>query len=98
MRVTKKDEEHIKSFGEKKFERAVALASFEIRQDSRLTGLDKIREVLAFEAAMQATGNGERPLIIPRGCGEGIQQTQDICEELLKRAVESVAAKLASAA
>lgn len=88
MRPLKADEKHhIEEVGESKFQAALAKATMVVRMDSRLTGLDKIREPLAFEAALVATG------FLPRGFSIGKKEIpadcMAVCEDLLAKATEA---------
>lgn len=83
---------HIQTVGQTTFDRAFNAAMFKIKQDARLTGLDKLRGAIAEEAALRATGYQKRPLILPRGCGKPDRDIQTICEQVLERAVEAAAA------
>src|SRR5215471_8833994 len=79
-------QQHITKVGPRKYAHALALARFSVRQDSRLTGLDKIRNAIAKEAALRATGYMRRPFIIPRNAGRADQDIQNIADELLEKA------------
>jgi len=86
---------HIAMVGEAKFKSAYGKAMLCIKQDARLTGLDKIRMAIAEEAAFRATGYEKRPLNLPRGCGKVVDdggnknEIQSICEQILERASEA---------
>ncbi len=89
--MRKPEKDHIAKVGEAKFERALGLAMVAIRQDSHLIGMDKIRGAIAEEAALVATGFPPRGLSIPKACGEPTQEVFDICERVLKQAIEAAA-------
>jgi len=76
-------QQHIMRVGTRTFNHAYALARFAVKQDRHFVGLDKIRTVIAREAALRATGYPPRPLILPRNAGRGDQQLQQIAEMLL---------------
>ncbi len=84
-----KEKAHVDAVGEEKFNAAVGRALFVIRQDSRLTGLDKLRNAIAEEAAMRATGYPKRPLILPKTAGEPHDDIQLICEQVLESAEQA---------
>jgi len=85
------EREHIKKFGQEKFQKRLVLANMCCRQDTRFTGMDKIRSQIAFQAALQATGYEQRTLKLI-GCGptEGIGQRA--ADELFARAIEAARA------
>ncbi len=85
MRGMKADEKaHVEKIGEKKFSDALAKASLCVRMDSRLTGIDKIREPLAYQAALEATGFERRRFTI--GKKEIPADAMAVCEDLLTKA------------
>lgn len=89
MRAMKAAERtHVEAIGESKFASALAKASMVIRMDSRLTGLDKIREPLALQAALEATGFEKKPFTL--GKTEIPADTYEICNELLNKAKAAV--------
>jgi hypothetical protein len=88
------EKEHVKKVGEEVFSRAEALAMFAIRQDGHLVGLDKIRNAMAEEAALRATGYQKRAFVPPKGCGEPTQDIMDLCEATIEVAAESARARL----
>jgi len=91
MRAMKADEKaHVAEIGEARFNAALAKAAMVIRMDSRLTGLDKLREPLAYQAAMEGTGFERRGFTI--GKKEIPPDCMAICEELLNKAREAVSA------
>lgn len=91
MRPMKANEkEHVAQIGEAKFQAALAKATMVVRTDSRLTGLDKIREPLAYQAALEATGFERRGFTL--GKKEIPTDCMAICEELLTKAREAAAA------
>jgi hypothetical protein len=88
MKANERD--HIKAIGQSKFDAALAKASFCVRSDARLTGLDKIREPLAFEAALRATGFEHRAFTL--GKKEIPGDLMQIIDELLPKAEAAAAA------
>jgi hypothetical protein len=85
----KKDEElHIETIGDEKFDAALAKATIEVRQDRRLVGLEKIRQPLAFEAALLATGFPRRGFSLGKGQTMTVE-IMEICEEVLKKATDA---------
>lgn len=90
MRPMKANEkEHVAQIGEAKFQTALAKATMVVRTDSRLTGLDKIREPLAYQAALEATGFERRGFSLGRK--EIPADCMAICEDLLEKAREAAA-------
>lgn len=88
MRAMRADEKaHVAAVGEPKFNSALAKATMVVRMDGRLTGLDKLREPLAYQAAMEATGFERRGFTI--GKKEIPPDCMAICEELLEKAREA---------
>lgn len=81
------EKEHVGLIGEGPVARAFGLAMLEIKQDRRFVGMDKIREHLAREAALAATGFPRRPLKLPKRCGSVSHDVQTACEEILERAI-----------
>lgn len=89
----KTEKEHIAEIGEDKFEHAVGRALFRLRQDGRLVGLDKIRNAVAREAALQATGFPKRPLNLPKACGEMTISMREIIDGLFPGVIEAAKEK-----
>ena len=85
--MKKIEKDHIAAFGEERFAKVLAKTSMVVRQDSRLTGLDKIRIPLAFEAALCASGFPPRGFSL--GKTEIPEATMRICEDLLAKAIEA---------
>jgi hypothetical protein len=82
------EKEHVKKVGEDRIRRAFDLAHYEIKQDSRLVGLLKIRAEMAHAAALEATGfQRERPWAPSDACGEPTQEMMDICTDVMPKAV-----------
>lgn len=79
---------HIKEVGEERYWRAYDRAMFVAKQVSKLTGLNKIREAIAHEAALQATGFEARPFsLAKKGCGEPTIEMQKICDGVFPEAL-----------
>jgi hypothetical protein len=95
MRLKPTEERHIKSLGDK-WSRALAAASMSIRTDSKLVGLDKIRQPLAIVAALKATGAADREgFVIPKSAGPphyGIQEVVDAAFHAAVAAAQKVLA------
>lgn len=70
------------------FAKALAAASFVIRCDSRLTGLDKIRTPLAYHAALAATNFRDKADVpitgfaVPADAGPSNTGVQQVVDEL----------------
>jgi hypothetical protein len=83
-----REKEHIQKVGAARVQRAFDLAHFEIKQDSRLVGLEKIRKEMAHAAALEATGfERKRPWAPSKDCGRPEQRMMDICAEVMPKAV-----------
>jgi hypothetical protein len=80
------EEKHIETVGLDKFNKAEAYAMAEIRKDGHFVGLNKIRDHIAFRAALHATGYDEEPLVFPRTAGKVTIQVQSLGETLLSLA------------
>lgn len=92
MRPLKADErDHVEAVGAKKFAEALAKTSMCVRMDSRLTGIDKIREPLAYEAALVATGFPPRGFSLGRK--EMPQDLMALCDDLLAKAIAAAQTK-----
>jgi hypothetical protein len=81
-----KEKRHIKDAGQR-FNRALALATLCVRQDRRLTGLDRIREPLAYKAALRATGYEDARFVVPTAAGRPHAGINAIVAEVFDRAV-----------
>lgn len=67
--MTKKaEEDHIKS-NQKAFDAALAKATMSVRSNAAFVGLNKIREPLAFQAALKATGYNVTNFNVPKTAG-----------------------------
>jgi hypothetical protein len=95
MRLKPTEEQHIKSLGDK-WSRALAAASMSVRTDSKLVGLDKIRQPLAIVATLKATGAADREcFVIPKNAGSfdyGIQEVVDAAFQAAVAAAQKVLA------
>jgi hypothetical protein len=83
MKLKKSEQDHIKALG-KRWHEALAAASLCVRSDPHLVGLDKIREPLAYQAALCGTRCPDHPggFVIPASAGpphQGIQEIVDHC-------------------
>lgn len=86
----KSESKHIEEVGEEKYWRAYDHAMLVARQASKLTGLQKIREAIAHEAALQATGFETRPFGLPtKGCGEPTVEMQEIVDGIFPQALDA---------
>lgn len=95
----KKSEANFIDANKERFAAALAKASMSVRSNSRLIGLDKIREPLAFQAALRALNfEGALPgFAIPKTAGKPTQAMQDIVDEAFKAAVEAATPQPAAA-
>jgi hypothetical protein len=93
MIIVNKDEltekAHIAKVGAGPYARAFAWALYTCKQDARLLGLGKIRNAIAKEAALQASGFPVRPFKLPKRAGKATEEMQRICEEILPKAIEA---------
>lgn len=93
MRIKKPEELHIKALGEN-WPRALAIASLSIRQNSKLVGLDKIRDPMAVCAALKATGCPDHEgFVIPKSAGDP-HIGQEIVDGAYADAVKAITDKL----
>lgn len=90
-------DDHIKAFGPEKFERLYALAMYQIRQDRHFVGMNRIREAMATEAALRASGFPPTPFVAGTKDKPASQEVQDICDGLLEVAVKSASESLVPA-
>lgn len=89
------EKEHLKEIGDERYWHAFGLAQVECRKDSRLVGLTKVRDAIAHEAALRATGFPVRPFTLPRACGQMTSDMGAIVDVLLPKAIEAAAPKAA---
>lgn len=90
MRIKKAEEAHIKEC--KVWSAALAAATMSVRTNTKLIGLDKIREPLAFQAALRATGCPDMPegFILPaHGVGVHTQEIIEVCAAAYDAALEA---------
>ena len=80
---------HMENVGLDYFQRVKDRALFHLKQNSRLTGLDKIRDEIAQEAAIRATGGPVRPMVLSKRCGEHTAEMQELAEDALIAATEA---------
>jgi len=89
MRTKKKEEEFVKAH-ESRFNAALAKATMSVRQDARFVGLNKIREPLAYRAALKATGYPDADAFaVPKEAGEPNVGVQEACDQAFEAAVEA---------
>lgn len=95
----KKSEANFIEANKHRFATALAKASMSIRTNSRLVGLDKIREPMAFAAALRALDfeGAASGFAIPKGAGEPTQAMQDIVDAAFAAAVEAATPQPATA-
>jgi hypothetical protein len=94
--MKKKEEDHIKAVGQNKFDKAEAYAMAEIRKDSHFVGLNKIRDHIAFQAALRATGYESEPLTLPKAAGVVSIEVQSLAETLLSLATNAARKAIAT--
>jgi len=92
MRKKKSEEKHIEE-NKTVFARALSAATFSVRSNPHLVGLDKIREPVAFCAALKATGypceiDGFALASEPRA-GEPYKETQEIVDAAYRAALDA---------
>jgi hypothetical protein len=85
------DQKHIDKVGLDVFNRAVGQAMVRLSQDARLLAATKLREDLAFEMALLATGAERRPFALAKRSNErryGVptKEMQDIIDHHLNEA------------
>jgi len=91
---TSAEKAHIKKDGDR-FATALAFATLAVRQDGRLTGLDRIREPLAFKAALRATGYEQARYVPPPVKPGGLPtDINEIAQLVFDRAVEAARDRL----
>ena len=90
------EKKHLEKIGEQAYWRAFDRAQMACRQNQKLVGLSKIRDAIAHEAALQATGLDPKPFSLPKACGPATHSMQAIVDEMLPVAIE--AAKVDAAA
>ena len=83
------EREHIKGLGSK-WDAALAAAIMSVRREPKLVGLDKIREPMAYCAALKATGcPGHDGFVVPANAGTGTIEMEDIVNAAYTRAVSA---------
>ena len=87
MRVKASEKEHIDAVGDR-WPRVIAAVTIAVRSSPKFTGLDKVREPLALQAALKATGYGNPGLILPRTAGDN-RFCQDVADEVFAEAVKA---------
>lgn len=86
------EKDHLTEIGEDRYWRAFELAQVECRKDSHLVGLTKVRDAIAHEAALRATGFPVRPFNLPKSCGEMTADMGEVIDKLLPKAIEAATA------
>jgi len=92
MAKRKSEKKHLEEIGEDRYWRAFDRAQMVCRQNPKLVGLTKIRDAIAHEAALQATGFDPRPFSLPKICGEPTVAMQEIVDALLPEAIAAAGA------
>lgn len=87
MKIKATEKEHIDAVGDR-WHRVFAATTIAVRSSSKFTGLDKLREPMALQAALKATGFGNPGLIIPRTAGDN-RFCQEIAGEVFADAVKA---------
>lgn len=91
MRTNKAEEEFIKAH-EDAFAVALSRVTISVRGNSAFVGLNKIREPLAYRAALKAIGyEGINGFAIPKEAGAPVGDVQDIVDRAFAEAVEAAA-------
>lgn len=85
VRTTEAEKDHIKLMGVR-WGSVLAATTFSVRQNAKFIGLDKIREPLAYKAALKATGYDIPAFTIPFNAGKAAF-CQDIADEAFGAAV-----------
>jgi hypothetical protein len=69
------------------YRRALARAALAIHAEPKFTGARKLREALAHQAALKAIGFPGGKFTMPKGCGDGTPETEQLVAALFERAV-----------
>lgn len=94
MKISSAAQDHIKALGPK-WDRALAIASMSVRQNSKLIGLDKSRQPLAIAAALAGTGwEATQGFAIPGAAGAGNAELQGVVDAEFISASDKVRAAL----
>jgi hypothetical protein len=88
MRLKAPEQEHIAAVGDR-WAAILAATTLSVRQNSKLVGLDKIREPLATQAALKATGYEIPGFFIPKAAGGAYVGTQEVVDAAFAAAVEA---------
>jgi len=90
--VRKAVRNHINKVGEARFKTVMGLAAVQSRRLGGLVGMDKIRQVIAFEAAMRLTGYPDQPLVLDwNSVGSApTQEAYDAANALLEKVVAAL--------
>jgi len=97
MTRTKKPsiKEHLQKIGADRFNLAYDRAMYELKLDSHFVGLSHLRDEIAYEAALRATGYPHLPFTPSKGCGAMVPETMNLINELLPRATAAAAKGIA---
>ena len=87
--MKKSEREHVSAVGPKRWAVVLAATSLSVRQNSKLIGLDKIREPLAVQAALKATGYGNQIFQLPFTAGKPVAETQTVTDAAFAAAAEA---------
>jgi hypothetical protein len=83
-----REKKHILEVGRERFHKSLVLANMCVRADSRFVGLDRIRNRIVHQAALQATGYPRAPLSLT-DLGHIPAETQQAADEVFARAIEA---------
>jgi hypothetical protein len=90
MKITQAEKKHIEAHRDA-FTVAIARTSISVWQNAALIGLNKIREPIAFQAALKATGYPIAGLVLPKEAGQPRTDTQALAEQAFEAAVDAAA-------
>jgi hypothetical protein len=82
------EREHIEAVGDR-WPAILAATNLSVRQNAKLVGLDKIRQPLAIQAALKATGFGNQIFQLPYSAGKLYADMQTITDAAFAAAVEA---------
>jgi hypothetical protein len=87
--MTKEQEKHVQTFGEKRFHKVLVAAAITTSADSRFTGAGKIRREISEQAALEASGFPRKPFVLSKHCGSVTEQIETAAQEVFARAYEA---------
>jgi len=94
--VKSSEADHIKRLGAW-WNTALAATTMSVRQNAKLVGLDKIREPIAMQAALKATGcKSVMGFNLPKNAGEPFRDIEDLVNSAFAAAVEAAERVLGS--